>query len=314
MADLLVIAKAPVPGHSKTRLCPPCTPEQAAELAEAALADTLDAVARTPCERRILVLEGSSRGLRPDGFEVVPQCAGGLGERLAAAFAHSDGPALLIGMDTPQVRPALLGDALAQLARPDADAVLGLAEDGGYWAIGLRKPAPEAFAGVPMSSSRTGACQRRPAPAAGSQGPRAATAARRRLHRRRPQRRRRAASGPLRGCRPRPGAEPVPELTLPSATAVYELGLDQGRSASEPAHIHAVGDDGSRRRLPIERWLQRAPDDEEQLLRPRERAGARHRLRRRPPRRRAAAAAASRRSGWRSPTAPPRSPASAAPW
>ncbi len=57
------------------------------------------------------------------------------------------------------------------------------------------------------------------------------------------------------------------ELTLPSATAVYELGLDAGRTTPEPAHIHAVGDDGSRRRLPIERWLQRAPDDEEQLLR-----------------------------------------------
>jgi SAM-dependent methyltransferase len=58
----------------------------------------------------------------------------------------------------------------------------------------------------------------------------------------------------------------VPELSLTSATAVYELGLDAGHTASEPVHIHAVGDDGSRRRLPIERWLRRAPDDEEQLL------------------------------------------------
>lgn len=161
LAHLLVIAKAPVAGHSKTRLCPPCTPEQAAGLAEAALADTLAAVSATECERRTLVLDGSPGAWLTDGFEVVPQCGGGLGQRLAAAFSHSDGPALLIGMDTPQVCPDLLGDALAQLERPGTDAVLGLAEDGGYWAIGLREPNPDAFAGVPMSSSQTGACQRR---------------------------------------------------------------------------------------------------------------------------------------------------------
>lgn len=56
------------------------------------------------------------------------------------------------------------------------------------------------------------------------------------------------------------------ELTLPSATEVYELGLDEGRSALGPVHLHAVGDDGSRRRLPIERWLRRAAEEEEELL------------------------------------------------
>jgi hypothetical protein len=160
LAHLLVIAKAPVAGLSKTRLCPPCTPEQAAGLAEAALVDTLDAVGGTACERRTLVLDGSPGGWLAGDFEVVPQCAGGLGERLASAFARSGGPALLIGMDTPQVCPQLLGDALARLERPGTDAVLGLAEDGGYWAIGLREPNPDVFAGVPMSSSRTGAFQR----------------------------------------------------------------------------------------------------------------------------------------------------------
>jgi len=161
VAHLLVIAKAPAPGRSKTRLCPPCTPEQAAALAEAALADTLAAVAETPCDGRTLVLDGPRGDWLPENcFEVVPQRGRGLGERLAAAFSQRDEPTLLIGMDTPQVSPDLLGEALERLERPGADAVLGLAEDGGYWAIGLRAPQPAAFDGVPMSSPRTGACQR----------------------------------------------------------------------------------------------------------------------------------------------------------
>ncbi|NEA82606.1 glycosyltransferase, partial [Actinospica acidiphila] len=75
---LLVIAKEPRPGRVKTRLTPPFTPEEAAALAEAALADTLDAVARTPARRRVLVLDGSPGPWLPAGVEVVPQCAGGL--------------------------------------------------------------------------------------------------------------------------------------------------------------------------------------------------------------------------------------------
>ena len=161
LPQLLVIAKSPVPGRSKTRLCPPCTAEQAAALAEAALADTLAAAAATPCAGRTLVLDGAPGEWVPDGFAVVPQADGGLGARLAAAFAACDGPAFLIGMDTPQVSPGLLGESLERLARPGADAVLGLAEDGGYWAIGMREPGPRAFAGVPMSSERTGESQER---------------------------------------------------------------------------------------------------------------------------------------------------------
>ena len=156
---LVAFVKAPRLGRVKTRLCPPCTPEQAAALAEAALADTLEAAAATPCAGRILVLDGAPGEWLPKGFEVVPQRGDGLSERLAAAFAPCTAPTLLIGMDTPQVDPELLGEALAELERPGADAVLGLAEDGGYWAIGLRRPDPAAFEGVPMSSPRTGAAQ-----------------------------------------------------------------------------------------------------------------------------------------------------------
>lgn len=158
---LIVLAKAPVAGRSKTRLCPPCSFEQAAELADAALADTLAAVLATPVSRRVLVLDGEPGTWLPGGFELIAQRSGELGERLAGAFADTGGPALLVGMDTPQLEPALLEDALATLMRPSVDAVLGGAPDGGYWAVGLRRPDARVFEGVPMSSDRTGALQRR---------------------------------------------------------------------------------------------------------------------------------------------------------
>ena len=139
----------------KTRLTPPFTPEEAAALAEAALADTLRAVAATPARRRVLVLDGTPGDWLPDGFDVVPQCAGSLDERLAAAFAGCDGPALLVGMDTPQVTPALLTVDFA-----DCDAYFGPADDGGFWALGLADPDPGLLLGVPMSTDTTGAVQR----------------------------------------------------------------------------------------------------------------------------------------------------------
>jgi rSAM/selenodomain-associated transferase 1 len=157
---LLVIAKAPRAGHSKTRLCPPCTPPQAAALARAALADTLEAVRATPASRHVLVLDGDPGDWLPPGFEVLPQRGGGLDERLANAFDDVACPALLIGMDTPQVTPRDLRDGLAALAEPQTDAVLGPAPDGGYWAIGVRDPDPSVFLGVPMSSARTCRAQR----------------------------------------------------------------------------------------------------------------------------------------------------------
>jgi rSAM/selenodomain-associated transferase 1 len=156
---LLVIAKQPLAGRVKTRLCPPCTPEQAARLARAALEDTLAACdAARQAGRRVLVLDGRPGAWLPAGWDVVPQRGRGLAERLAAAFEDAGGPALLVGMDTPQVRPGLLDGALAALAR--CDAAFGPATDGGYWAIGLRTSDPAVFAGVPMSRHDTGAIQR----------------------------------------------------------------------------------------------------------------------------------------------------------
>ncbi|MFJ1745295.1 DUF2064 domain-containing protein [Streptomyces sp. NPDC088116] len=162
MTTLLVIAKEPRPGRVKTRLTPPFTPEEAAELAEAALADTLRTVAAAPASRRVLVLDGAPGPWLPPGFDVVPQCAGGLDERLADAFARCTGPALLIGMDTPQVTPELLTTDFTR-----CDAYFGPAEDGGFWALGLTRPDPALLRGVPMSTPVTGAVQRQRLVAAG---------------------------------------------------------------------------------------------------------------------------------------------------
>lgn len=159
---IIVLAKEPLPGRVKTRLQPDFTPAEAASLAAACLSDTLAAVRASPIRRRILAWEGDPDGWH-DGFEVLPQPDGTLNDKLARAFADSfpaNGddllrPTLLIGMDTPQVTPQLLNSDWGS-----SDAVIGLCDDGGFWAIGLRGVDPEAvFSGIEMSTDRTGAAQ-----------------------------------------------------------------------------------------------------------------------------------------------------------
>lgn len=159
---LIVIAKAPIPGRAKTRLTPPCSPVQAAALAEAALVDTLAAAGAAELST-VLALDGPPGPWLPSGvarLAVVAQRGGGLDERLAAAFDDAGGPALLVGMDTPQLSPELLVACMARLMVPGTDAVFGPAADGGWWAIGLRRPDPRVFLGVPMSTEATGQAQR----------------------------------------------------------------------------------------------------------------------------------------------------------
>jgi len=192
MSTLILLAKAPVPGRVKTRLCPPFTLEQAAGLAEAALRDTLRAATHTSADHLLVFLDGDPgpwlpqpnpaqrpwlphqqtrrQPGRPGGplVRVSPQPSGGLDVRIAAAFAeaarHALGPALLIGMDTPQVTPGLLDAALDQL-EDGAQAVFGPAADGGYWALGLdhahttKETAEQLVHGVPMSIPETGRAQ-----------------------------------------------------------------------------------------------------------------------------------------------------------
>lgn len=156
---LLVLAKAPVPGRVKTRLCPPCTPAEAAAVAEAALTDTLRTVVATPGVTPRLVLDGASGPWLPADVPVQPQSDGDLGDRLAAAFATATGPTVLIGMDTPQLTPTLLRAVVDALDAPATDAVLGRTGDGGWWTLGLREPRPDVFTDVPMSTAATGAHQ-----------------------------------------------------------------------------------------------------------------------------------------------------------
>jgi uncharacterized protein len=150
---LLVLAKVPQPGRVKTRLCPPATPRQAAEIAAAALLDTLDAVRAVPGGRVVVALAGDRRdavepaalALALRGVAVVPQHGPDLGRRIAAAHRRVAAllpgvPSVQVGMDTPQLAPAVLGAAAEQLRHGPHDAVLGLAADGGWWALGLRDP------------------------------------------------------------------------------------------------------------------------------------------------------------------------------
>jgi len=161
--QMLVMAKNPVPGRVKTRLTPPYSQVAAADLAGAALLDTLDAVCATPARRRLLVLDDDPVVPVPAGVELMTQRGGPLDERLENALADAWSvaglPMLLVGMDTPQVTAAELTGAARALLAPGVDAVLGPAADGGFWAIGLRRWQPGLVAGVSMSRAGTGAEQ-----------------------------------------------------------------------------------------------------------------------------------------------------------
>ncbi|WP_410618540.1 DUF2064 domain-containing protein [Amycolatopsis sp. cmx-8-4] len=167
---LLVVAKAPVPGFAKTRLCPPATPAQAAEIAASALLDTLDAACAVPGAAPVVAMtgdldaaaRGAEIGLALRRATVIPQRGWDFGARLANAHADADAvhaglPILQIGMDTPQVTPDSLAATIDPVLRNGRDCVLGPAADGGWWALGLTDPRrAQAIAGVPMSRDDTG--------------------------------------------------------------------------------------------------------------------------------------------------------------
>lgn len=163
---ITIIAKQPRPGFVKTRLCPPCTPEQATRLAAAALTDTLDQVdllvngltnGLTDSVQRVLLFDGDPIGWLRSGYEAVVQRGDGLAERLANGFDEL-GPGIIVGMETPHAVSAL-GSGLAALQR--GSDTIGLATDGGYWAIGVSDVDRRIFHEVPMSASRTGLAQLR---------------------------------------------------------------------------------------------------------------------------------------------------------
>lgn len=157
---IVVMAKAPAEGRSKTRMVPPLTTWEAAEVAAAALADTLAAVGSTPGVRRILAVDGDLADPPPRGFHVIPQRGETLADRLTAALEDAATPAVAISADTPQITQELLTAAARELTRPGVDAILGPSPDGGYWAIGLRKFHPAVFHDIPMSRPDTFTRQR----------------------------------------------------------------------------------------------------------------------------------------------------------
>lgn len=161
---VLVMAKAPVPGVSKTRLAATVGDQAAADVAAAALLDTLAAAsAAVGAGSCVLALAGDlDDGARVAdvraalaGWSVFQQRGDGFAERLAHAHLDAgDGPLLQVGMDTPQITPALLHTAASALG--DHDAVLGAAEDGGWWVLGRHDAAAaEALRGVEMSTPTT---------------------------------------------------------------------------------------------------------------------------------------------------------------
>jgi rSAM/selenodomain-associated transferase 1 len=158
MNALLVVAKRPAPGQTKTRLTPPLTPEAAAQLYEAFLCDTLEIVRRVPDARPIIAYlsEGDQdyfRALAPD-FDLLPQQGLDLGARLDNALTHclKDGyrRAVIMDSDSPTLPARYLAQAFAALDA--ADVVLGPCEDGGYYLIGLKRPAPRLLREVQMST------------------------------------------------------------------------------------------------------------------------------------------------------------------
>ncbi|OBK53763.1 DUF2064 domain-containing protein [Mycobacterium sp. 1081908.1] len=162
---VLVVAKAPEPGRAKTRLAATVGDGVAADIAAAALLDTLDAVAAAPVAARVVALTGdlgaAARAAeirrRLESFTVITQRGDDFADRLANAHADSgDGyPVLQIGMDTPQVSAELLTDCARRLV--GSPAILGLAHDGGWWVLGVRTPSmAECLRGVPMSRPDTG--------------------------------------------------------------------------------------------------------------------------------------------------------------
>jgi len=156
---LAVMAKAPRAGRVKTRLCPPLSPDEAAELAGAFLLDAVDQVRSVAAVRPAMAYapvdaRAFFHAIAPD-FDLVAQRGDDLGARLAHAFEDllADGTpgAIVIGSDVPTLPSAVLGAALDRLA--GADLVLGPSEDGGYYLIGLREPRAALFADMAWSTA-----------------------------------------------------------------------------------------------------------------------------------------------------------------
>ncbi len=156
---LMIVAKRPAPGQTKTRLTPPLTSLQAANLYEAFLRDSLELIRQMPDVKPVIAYlpEGGQtyfQELAPD-FDLLLQRGKDLGSRLDNALQHYLGggysAAVIMDSDSPTLPVQHLSAAFKAL-EDGADMVLGPCDDGGYYLIGLRRPAPRLLREVPMST------------------------------------------------------------------------------------------------------------------------------------------------------------------
>jgi uncharacterized protein len=163
MSTLIVFATAPVSGSANARLSPPCTASEAALVAEAALRDTLDVAMASSPGRLVVVLDGPTPAWFPAHVEVIAQRGDRLDIRLSNAFSDVIGvanePTLLVAGFTPQISVDWLRGGFVAL-ESGAQAVLGLTNGGGFWALGLQQANQNVFEGVPMNTPNTGYAQR----------------------------------------------------------------------------------------------------------------------------------------------------------
>ena len=158
---LIVVAKQPIPGRTKTRLCPPFTPEQAAEFYRCLLLDTLALVERLEDTDRSLAYAPAKARVYfekvvTDGFRLLPQEGRDLGERLANALAYHLGlgyqRVVIMNSDGPTLSLACLQEAFSGLEV--ADITLGMGHDGGYYLIGMKRLHRALFDGIEWSTER----------------------------------------------------------------------------------------------------------------------------------------------------------------
>jgi rSAM/selenodomain-associated transferase 1 len=159
---LIVVAKEPEAGKTKTRLSPPLSGQQAADLYRCFLLDTLELMVRVEIAQPILAYtpdeaEPFFRRFAPAGFEFTPQVGADLGERLDNVLAHClQGryeQAVVMDSDSPSLPAAILERAFRELESPDVDVVLGPCEDGGYYLIGVKARCPALFQEITWSTS-----------------------------------------------------------------------------------------------------------------------------------------------------------------
>lgn len=153
---VLVVAKAPNSGRSKTRLVPPLTADQAAALHEALLLDTIGACCEQVGDVRLLCAskhDASVLGALVPGIPRVIQEGTGLGAALGLGIARhvTHGPTAIVSSDVPGIPDGAIPAAFAALAS-GADVVLGPAADGGYWLVAMREAHDEPFRDIPWST------------------------------------------------------------------------------------------------------------------------------------------------------------------